>query len=653
MPKGGARPGQWNSKLNAYMIPIGRAMDDWRADSVVAVCATQVGKSAVVHCFMGKKYDDEPIVIMLFAPGDDLIKSRISPKIKQLLKSTPSLWRKTARGQAFKVKHMVVNGVDLWLASSNSSSQMSEQSAGIVILDEYGKMIADKSIEGGVWEQAEARLGAYPDGRIIAISSPTRGHVTTKWLDTGLEHFVVNEPDEDDDEQYIECVHWQKWQEGTRHQTAVPCPKCLRYFIPYSKLIRWPKGASPKQARKLGWLECPNCRHHIETRDKRFLIEKSMPVAPGQHLDKYDEARPGGVAIDQQWTEFGDYLLPDDHGGALSFHVAGCLSFSAKRNFGFLAQRLHAAYSSGDPDKIQGVLNTQHGELYAVRGERPEVKQVMACVDDYARGTVPAGVSMLSLGVDLSEDCLWWVLLGWGPRYRCWLIDFGRMMGETKKPVAAPEVWNDLTALIGEKWDGLPLTAVGLDSGDHSDQVYEYCRPRVRQRSPAVYALKGGFRLTASWVDNPVDKLRNGKPDRNGLRLITFDSVGYKKWTHERVTLNANPDTRKTIDARQQDVLWRLPQMDREDLRQYAKHIVAEELIKGKNGMPDKYNQRSTLNHWLDANSLARMAIVRERNGKQIPAPLPSGVEQRQHVPREKPAARGPKVVRASDEYRV
>ncbi len=91
-----------------------------------------------------------------------------------------------------------------------------------------------------------------------------------------------------------------------------------------------------------------------------------------------------------------------------SFWVSGlCSPF---RTFGDRAASYVEAWQSGDPDKIQTVVNAGFGEIWTpTGGDVPEWKEVEDRSLPYAKGTVPEGVLFLTAGVDVQKRKLVYV----------------------------------------------------------------------------------------------------------------------------------------------------------------------------------------------------------------------------------------------------
>jgi phage terminase large subunit GpA-like protein len=112
----------------------------------------------------------------------------------------------------------------------------------------------------------------------------------------------------------------------------------------------------------------------------------------------------------------------------------------------------------------------------------------------------PADVAasrMVTAGVDVQESParLEVSLFAWGPGEESWRLGHEVIYGDP----TAPEVWAELDALRAQ-WR---VYATAVDSGFHTQRVYEYVRPRLGQR---VYAVKGSSTAGAPFLPRKPSK---------------------------------------------------------------------------------------------------------------------------------------------------
>lgn len=563
LPAGSAEPGLWRSSRATYMIPIVRACTQPKNKRVIAVMASQMGKTAGLLNVIGQRLDDDPAPIIYVAPTRNNIDNVVEPKIMDMLKGVPTLWAKTAKGKKATKTHKRIASVSLRLAWAGSPTELASDSAVLVLVDEIDRMEENVKGEGNVFELAEARTSTYPDGRVVGSSTPTTGNVDTFIHPTsGLEHWVVSDT--------VASPIWRLWQEGTRHEWAWPCPHCHDYFVLRFKHLKWPEKITPDEARYKAALACPNCGVLIGDSHKAAMNLLGAYVAPGQSITK------NGEIIGEADTRQSD---------TASFWVSGLCSFSSKKSFGFLAKKFLAAVCSSEPERIQGVINTDFGELFKLGGDVPEWIMVAARKRGYVQGEMPQGVNLLTSGVDVQKDRLVYVVRGWGAHYESWLIEHGELWGETDKP----EIWQRLSQLATTLWQTVPLSRMAIDSGYQTQQVYQFCRLHKN----IALATKGHDSLDKPFKKTDIDVNVHGKIITHGLQLWHFNADQMKSWVHSRIEWPVD-----------QPGGWWLPEDISED---YCKQIVAEQRSVKPSGRVIWVKVKKD-NHYLDAEALAYLA---------------------------------------------
>ena len=150
------------------------------------------------------------------------------------------------------------------------------------MVDEYDAMIENVHGSGDPLGQIRARGRTYSDFTIALSSTPTIGASEIETI--GKLQFWKTQRVED-----IDSKVWLVWQQGSRAHWAWPCTECGEYFIPRLDRVRWPKDATPEEARRAVHLECPLCGGIIPIDDpgvKRELNARGRYVCPGQDIDK-------------------------------------------------------------------------------------------------------------------------------------------------------------------------------------------------------------------------------------------------------------------------------------------------------------------------------------------------------------------------------
>lgn len=565
------------------MRAFSRAFGDHRWKRIVGVTAAQSGKTATVLDVIGERLDNRPAPILYVGPNKEFLTDQLEPRIEEMFRQAESLGAKVIGGIESKEQKKTlkrVAGVRLRLAHAGSSAALKSDAAALALVDEYDEMMRNIRGQGDPLGLVEARGDTYADFQVGITSTPTQGMVEIVHDDaSGLDFW---KPGEEDD---ISSPIWRLWQEGTRHHFCWPCPDCGRYFVPRSKLLHYPKNATPSQALANSWLECPHCGFEIREEHKAFCNANGAFVAPGELIDA-----EGVISEAPAETT------------TLSFWISGfCSPF---KTIGERAERYLRALASGEQDKIQTAVNAGFGELYlADGGEVPEWTEVVKMREAYAE-RVPDGVLFLVAAVDVQGNRLPYVIRGFGAGGTSWLIEHGYIWGPTKDQ----EVWRRLSEKLTTPIEGRPIKIAFIDSGFRPGKkeslpihrVYEFCRKHKR----FVFASKGSSTpMARPLIESAIEVTGiDGKAKKYGLHLLRLDTDHWKAVVHERLSFDRDaPGALRLNDAADDD---------------YCQQLVAEARVKGPSGRwiwVSRYRE----NHFLDCEAMAAAAAWRVGSDRQ------------------------------------
>lgn len=582
-PKGSAEPGPHRSSRTPYVIPIANGLVDPRYARGSVVMGTQMGKTTGLLNVIGQRLDDDPVPCLYVGPTKSNIDKVIEPQVVAMLRDAASLAAKAKLSGKTKTHVKDVGGVTLRLAWAGSPTEVAAASAAIVLVDEVDKMKAIPG-EGDPVTLAEARPGAYADGKMIASSSPTDGNVETE-VDpvSGIEHWTLGAADD------IGSPIWKLFQEGTRYEWSVPCPHCAEFFVPRFKLLVWPEGCTPKRALRDTSLTCQRCGVLIGNEHKSAMNACGTFLAPGQKVEgfTFDGKRPPAHAWLGIESDNGAVVGDPPDSDAVSFWVSGIMS--PFRTFGERVSQWLRAAASGDQERIRSVINTGFGELYRTRGSAPEWEAVRdMCATPYALGDVPRGVQRLFLTVDVQKNRLVCSVRGWGAEFESWLVHREELWGETDQI----EVWNKLDALKVKQFGGEPIRATAVDAGYRQEHAIEWCR----RNGASCYATKGRENPSRLYSQHDVEVNRAGKKFRTGMKLWTVDHAYMKAWVQDRFAWPQDQAGAWHIPGRAAD--GEFPPGTEE----YCKQLVGEARMRLPSGRAQWV--RTGENHFLDCEAL-------------------------------------------------
>lgn len=524
---------------------------------------SQTGKTDGLLNITGQRLADDPAPILYVGPTKSNVEKVIEPRVVRMLRAVPSLYAQLDRSKASSKTLKQIAGVSLRFAWAGSATEVASQDAAMTMTDELDRMKSSVAGEGSPLQLIEGRLESYPDGVSVVTSTPTEGTVETYVDEFGLERWKPT------DAKDIASPIWRLWQEGTRHEWAWPCPDCGEYFVPRRKLLWWPEGSTPQQAKRAARLICPHCGVQIEDSAKGAMNARGVAVAPGERV------LPGG-SIEGKAEDNDVY----------SIWVSGLCS--SWRTFGDRAHELCAAEQSGDEERIRVVINTRFGELHSRGGsDAPKASSVEACKSSYVFGEVPAGVRVITCYVDVQKRSLYYAIRGWGHSQESWLLECGQIFGETEHD----DVWDQLAGFRDREFGprALRIKRLGIDSGYRpgakwrrpDNQIYSFCRIH---RGWAMCTKSYQHRQRPLSV-SMVDITHRGQTIKGGLKLWLLDADYFKSWVHTRLEWPEGSPGR-----------WHIPSDVQQD---YCEQIVAEARVQKANGTVAWVELRKA-NHYLD-----------------------------------------------------
>jgi phage terminase large subunit GpA-like protein len=178
---------------------------------------------------------------------------------------------------------------------------------------------------------------------------------------------------------------------------------------------------------------------------------------------------------------------------------------------------------AGNVGGLQDFINSQLAESWKESEKATEQSRLVTHIGQYPAGIVPAGVQMLTAGVDIQMDHIWISVEGWGYLSEAWSIWEGRLeTGDTSEL----DNYQIVREFLGRPWPlandpmrSLPLRQIGVDCGFRPDVVLDFCRQcaelpivpvrgddTVRTRLFRAVKVAGG---TMTRYDLNVDNLKN------------------------------------------------------------------------------------------------------------------------------------------------
>jgi phage terminase large subunit GpA-like protein len=429
-------PSQWQTDFALYQRGIMDAFHEPGVEVVVVMGSSQWGKTAIAVNIVAYHIAHDPCPILVVEPtvdpmARDLAKNRLEPVINASPRLLDCVGRKRAKDASNTLLQKTFRGGLLSIGGANSAASLAARSIRLLVLDEVDRYPPELPGEGSTIEIALKRTSAYRERRRVFMpSSPTlKGGAIDTWF-----------------------------HRGDQRRYYVPCPKCGDMHPFTWADVRW-TNHDPATAR----MHCPACDYGMGD------MERIAAVRLGEWRA---EAEPAEQSI-------------------VSFHMWEAyspLSSLSKIVAGFIQAR--EAQKAGDAAEMHTWQNTTLGEpIEPDAGVGIESHVLLMRREEYGED-IPEGACVLTMGVDVQDDRLEVLVLGWGLGEESWLIDRQTLPGDTERP----EPWDELTEVLNHPYKHalgprLSAQATCIDSGGHrTTLVYDYAAKQAARR---VYAIIG------------------------------------------------------------------------------------------------------------------------------------------------------------------
>lgn len=464
-PLAGSR---WDPKLTPQLVPVLDALAPGSPWNKVALRkSAQVGATGIGIAWMGSIIVMAPARAMVIFPTVTTVQDYNREKLTPTIQATPALRQKvreqhsrSARGSTALNK--AFPGGSIVLTGANSSADLRSKTVKYQHRDEVDEWPLDLEGQGDPEVLADARFIAFHatgDYMAFVSSTPTikgRSRIDDAYESGDQRNWYVNCP---------HCGHEQKLVFGG---------ESVAYGL---KFNRTPPYEAHYVCAGNGCVITP-AEKPAMIRGGRFVAENPKGLYPSFHVDAVS-------SLLTTWDNMAEAFL------------------AAKDN----------------PTKLKAFVNTWLGQSWEERGEAPEWKILLQRRETFPRGVLPVGALVITLGVDVQGNGLFYEVVGWGADRQSWSLDAGFLEGDTADPEGP--VWQALTALserrypdaYGNAWG---VDAIGVDAGFNTDAVKNWVRGRPRAK-----ALKGvpGWYLPPIGTPAKVDVTFRGKKRSRGALL--------------------------------------------------------------------------------------------------------------------------------------
>lgn len=525
--KSSAIPGPWRNNVTPYLIGIMNEFNNVDTEEIVFVKPTQVGGTEVLQNALGYFVMQDPAPCMVVYPSQELAGHVSKNRLRPMFRVSTALAERFYDDKSEELE-LQYDGMFISLEGANSPGNLSSKPIKYLLLDEVDKYPGASKKEADPIRLSRERTKTFPNRKIFVASTPT--------LRTG---------------------HIWKMKESAdviKHY-KVPCPHCQEYIELKFKNIRW---ASKD--------EVPSIADRAET--ARYVCQECGCIITDK--DKAQMLRDGRWEIVEQRTQFPRKVC---------FWLNTL--YSPFVRFTEIAKEYLS--TKDDPDAFQNFVNSWLAEPWEDTKLKTNAEMVLERQAETKEFVVPDWAVLLTAGVDVQETSLYWTVRAWGPYMTSQNIAHGQALNFKE----VERVMN--LEFKKENGEVMLIQLAGVDSGDQTDDVYEFCARNAEWAIP-IKGVAGGhshFRLS---------KVNKTHSSAYGMQLLLVDGGKYKDMIASRLMKSNGEGSFMVYQG-----------CDME----YAEQVTAEHKIKvkGSNNLIWVPKTSHADNHYLDCEVYA-MAVA-------------------------------------------
>lgn len=459
LPDSNSIPGPWRNSVTPYLVEIMDTFSDEMVEEIIFVKPTQVGGTSAMENMLASAIAQDPAPAMCVYPSDDLAERTVESKLDPMIKSCKVL---AAKYRVNDSKKLALKFADMtvWLTGANSPADLASTNIRYLFMDEVDKFPGASKKEADPVSLAKERTKTFFNRKIFMASTPT--------LKTG--HIWKAKEAADVEKHYF-----------------VPCPHCGAFIELKFAQIKWPsKEDVPESADRaeMATYVCQDCGCVITDQDKGKMLAAGRwkPV-------RQKTQHPKSVAF---WMN---------------------TLYSPFTRFSDIAREFMR--SKDDPELLHNFANSWLAEPWEDTKLKTNADMVMERQTETPEWALPPWTKLVTGGIDVQENCLYWTIRAWGDYMTSQNISHGQAlsMGEVERIMNT-----EFTMPNGEK---VMVNLALMDSGDQTEDVYEFCA----LNSDWALPCKGTTTMLSHYRLSTVNKAGSRA---NGMTLVLVDGGKYK-----------------------------------------------------------------------------------------------------------------------------
>lgn len=454
-----AMPGRWRNSVTPYLVEIMDTLNDFETEETIFVKPSQVGGTEALLNRLGYTIAQDPGPAMIVYPTDTLGDSISENRITPMIENSPALLQHYNARESSKLE-LQFDNMYIAISGANSPASLASRPIRYLFLDEVDKYPPASRREADPISLARERTKTFINRKIYMCSTPT--------LRTG--HIWKAKESADIEKHYF-----------------IPCPHCGAYIELKFQNLKWPDseaGLDAADRAELAVYVCQECGCTISD------AEKNRALALGE------------------WRAVRER-------GKTARRVAYWINtlYSPFVRFSEIAKEFLA--SKDDPDLLHNFTNSWLAEPWEDTKLKTNAELVLERQTELEAYTLPPWTKLVTAGVDVQENCIYWTIRAWGDFLTSQNIAHGQAFSFSE----IEQVMN----LEYKKEDGTPFMVdlCLIDSGDQTDEVYDFC------------ALNSEWALPCKGTSSQLSHYRLSTVNKTGSRaygmnLVLVDGGRYK-----------------------------------------------------------------------------------------------------------------------------
>lgn len=454
--------GPWSNSLCPYIIEIQDSLSDLYTREVWVQKGAQSAGTEIGHNWTQQTVEEDPAPMMIIMPDEATAKKEFRTRIKPMFESTPSLLKHLKDGNIRNLnigQETELDRMFLFMGWAGSAVSMSSTPIQKIIIEEAAKCQMAVGWEANAYELLRDRQKTFSDiSKLYANSTPI------------LEGDLFDKEMKDTD----------------RRQYWLKCPFCRQYHISNQEYMKMDHNS-------VNHLYPAN--HYNDPQCSRYICPKCGKV--------WDDWKRWQAVQNGIWAPFDckvedgkitGRVFSNPHRGYYISQFMIYPGFLTLNKIAYQKALATAAGKTGDKGKLQNYVNSWLGENWIEKEKETAADRLIPHIGSHKVETIPDGVQMITIGIDVQMDHIWFEAVGWGYRSEVWSIEEGRIeTGDTRQL----SNWGPVEELLQKNWhfaddDKKTLSMVlgGIDCGEWQDVVFDFCLKMQKMGIPVV-PMKG------------------------------------------------------------------------------------------------------------------------------------------------------------------